>query len=130
MAEERNAAIRLAAARAAESATAPRDEPPTDEEPLVSVMAKGRAYLEQKFREHAAKPKVEYVPPPMTAGMRERIEEEQAAGRRVVEKHAAQQAARPAPPRDPSEGFTTPVYRPGDVVPDPTGGNKKFDANA
>lgn len=137
--EERIAAERKKASDAMQETAQPVPvNSPEEEEPMVSVMAKGLDYLHQKMREHANRPKPVYVPPPMTDGMRARIEEEQAAGRRAVEKHAAQQASRPVPVRDPSEGFTTPVYRPGDVVPDPTvpassgfaAGTKKFSADA
>jgi hypothetical protein len=137
MIEERNAAERIAQQRASEE-HASMPPPPADDEPVVSIAAKGLDYLHQKLREHAAKPKPVYVPPPITEGMAERIREEQETGARAVRKHEAQQAARPQPVRDQREGFTTPVYRPNDVVPDPTqpapsgfaAGNKKFSADA
>ncbi len=130
-AEERNAAERLAAARASEEAHTVRSVPAAEpNEDIGSIASKGMDYLHRKLREHANKPKPVYVPPPITESMAQRIREEQEAGARAVAKHAAQQAARPQPPRDPKEGFTTPVYRPADVVPDPTGAApKKFSAD-
>lgn len=95
---------------------------PAENESLVSVMAKGREHLMQRMREHmeAEKAKKEaYKPPPMTDRQRANLEAEMAAGRRAQERHAAAAAARPVPPRDPSEGTSTPVHRPGNLVPDP-----------
>lgn len=76
------------------------------------------------LREHAKKSEaVEYVPPPRTARQMSALEEELEAGRRAQAKAEAQQASRPVNPAEPvKEGFTTPVYRPGDAVPDPVTG--------
>jgi hypothetical protein len=88
---------------------------------VIGLAAQGREALLEGLRQHAAhsKPK-EYVPPPRTARQMSQLEEELEAGRRSQEKAQAQLDARPIPPRDPKEGFTTPVFRPNDVVPDPT----------
>ncbi len=120
-AEERRMAELLAQSRRQQEDPA-TVAPPAEDESLVSVMAKGREHLMQRMREHAAAVearKEAYKPPPMTERQRSRIEAEMAAGRRVQERHAAQAAARPVPPRDPSEGTSTPVHRPGNLVPDP-----------
>lgn len=112
----------------------PSDEPvvlaEAEEEPLVSVAARGREYLMQKMREHAEKPKPVYVPPPITEKMQANINAEMEAGRRAVAKHAEQQALRPVPVKDKSEGTSTPVFRPGSSVPDPKGGNGTFSPSA
>lgn len=89
---------------------------------LLNVAAKGRDALAEQFREHARKTaenKKAYVPPPMTERQLSNREEEMAAGRKAVERAQAQKDSRPMPKADVKEGFTTPVYRPGDVVPDP-----------
>lgn len=137
-AEEAAAAQRYAQAKADEEASTVRSTPVIEQgEDLGSIAAQGMEYLHRKLREHANKPKLVYTPPPITESMAERIREEQEAGKRAVAKHAAQQASRPQPPRDPKEGFTNPVYRPGDVVPDPAlpagasaAGTRKFSAEA
>lgn len=64
-------------------------------------------------------------PPEMTQRQRTQIEEEMEAGRRAVSRHAAQQANRPQPKPEPTEGKTTPVFRPEDYVPNM---NSKSDA--
>jgi hypothetical protein len=64
------------------------------------------------------KPKPEYVPPPPTPRQQARIDEEMAAGRRAVERHAAQAANRPVPvpsrQEAAAEGSSLPVHRPAD----------------
>lgn len=138
MMEERNAAVRLKQARADEESETVRSTPMSEPEgDLASIASQGMEYLHRKMREHAAKPKPVYVPPPITEGMAIRIREEQEAGARAVAKHAAQQSARPQPVKDQRDGFTNPVYRPDDVVPDPAlpagvsaAGTKKFSADA
>lgn len=118
-AEERRAGELIAQSRANQ----PQIEEPPQEESLVQVMSRGREHLLQKMREHAersAAKKEAYKPPPMTDRMRQKIEEEQAAGRRAAERHEAQLASRPPPVKDPADGTTVPVHRPGNTVPDPT----------
>lgn len=72
------------------------------------------AELHDRIREHR-QPKPEYVPPPRTERQQAQLEAEMAAGRRATERATAQQAVRPQPVRDRTEGTNTPVYRPGDV---------------
>lgn len=94
--------------------------------PLADVAARGYDALQESFRKHneAVAAKKEYVPPPRTPNQMSRLQEELEAGAKAVERARAQQAARPAepPPEGNKEGFTTPVYRPGDVVPNPVTG--------
>jgi hypothetical protein len=107
--------------------------------PVSAVAAQGYDALQEQFRrhaEHAAKKK-EYTPPPRTEKQMTALQEELEAGARAVARAQAQQQARvmEAPDHN-KEGFTTPVYRPNDVVPDPllTGsgraGVKGFDPEA
>lgn len=118
-----------------------RPEPIAEPESLVSVMSKGRENLLQKMREHAADAAAKrnsYAPPPLTERQRNALAEEQAAGQRARERHEAELALRPPPKRDPSDGTSTPVHRPGNLVPDPTmmapagfvAGTKPYDHNA
>ena len=90
--------------------------------PIADIAARGYDALHEAFRRHNEnnKPK-EYVPPPRTERQMSALQEELEAGRRAQARAEAQKlAAAPVPPPSPNEGFTTPVYRPGDVVPDPT----------
>lgn len=116
-AEEQNQARAL---KIAEQAAQPPPEPVV---PLVDVAARGYDALHEAFRKHnenAAKRK-EYVPPPRTERQMSALEEELEAGRKAQQRAEAQQKASQPPKTDLNkEGFTTPVYRPGDVVPDPT----------
>ncbi len=96
---------------------------------LIGAAAKGRDHLLAQMRKHAeteAANKKTYVPPPQTERQSENTRLEMEAGRRAQQKHAAQQANRPVPARDPREaGPANPVHRPNDVVPDPKGGPMK-----
>lgn len=85
---------------------------------ILGLAAQGREKLLAQMRQHteANKPK-EYVPPPMTERQLSQRELEFAAGRKSQERAVAQEAGRPQPKQDVSEGFTTPVHRPGDFVP-------------
>lgn len=93
-------------------------------EPVLSeVAARGRDFLAQKLKEHRAKTEKkieEYSPNPRTPAMLERLREEQEAGRRTTERHAAQQAHRPPPVKEKWDGTNTEVARPINMVPDPT----------
>lgn len=104
-----------------DAVAAEMDKPP--EVTLIGAAAKGREYLLQQMREHAATTaanKKTYVPPPMTDRQMERTQMELEAGRRAQAKHQAQYDNRPMPKPDPREaGPSTPVHRPNDVVPDP-----------
>lgn len=111
--EEQQSASAHAAAKAADEHS---------EEPLKIVNLAGKGYdeLHDAMRKAAeANRKKEYVPPPMTERQLSLREEELEAGRRAVARAKEQQANRPAPKADLKEGFTTPVHRPGNVVPDP-----------
>lgn len=90
---------------------------------VIGLAAQGREALLEGLRQHAArsKPK-EYVTPPRTERQMSQLEEELEAGRKAQQKAEAQQASRPVPARDPSEGSSVPAYRPGDRVPDPVTG--------
>lgn len=114
--EERLNAERIAQARNESDIAGEEMERAT----LIGTAAKGRDALLDKLRDHANKPKEVYSPPAMTDRQRTRLEEEMAAGRRAQEKAQAQQAHRPVPPHDPREpGPSTPIHRPGNLVPDP-----------
>lgn len=120
--EERLSSERIAQARNESDAIGAEVEKQANTT-LIGAAAKGRENLLNKLRDHsaaqAAKPA--YEPPPMTEGMRSRIEEEMEAGRRAQAKHQAQWDSRPVAKPDPREGGPgRPVHRPGDVVPDPT----------
>ncbi len=54
---------------------------------------------------------------PVAPLIQQRTSAEMAAGQRANAFHAAQQANRPAPRRDPREGGTVPVFRPADYIP-------------
>lgn len=120
-AEEVNAArIKAHMARENAAAEAKNEEPVS----IIGLAAQGREVLLDQLRQHAerTKPK-EYIPPPRTARQMSQLEEELEAGRRSQARAQAQQDARPAPKVDPNkEGFTTPSYRPNNMVPDPIRG--------
>jgi hypothetical protein len=119
-AEEANAARAKALLAQEQAKLAAEAEEP---QPLVSLAAQGREALMEGLRKHAEKKPAEYVPPPRTPRQMAALEAELEAGRRAQKRAAEQLAARPVPTKDPNEGFTTPVYRPNDMVPDPiTGG--------
>ena len=118
-AEEINAARQ--AALTAQRQQEPAPEPPT----LIEVAAQGMDALHEALRQNANRPVPEYVPPPRTERQMTALEEELEAGRRRVaqnEEHnrvAAEWRAKAAKEERAKEGFTTPVHRPADVVPDP-----------
>lgn len=88
---------------------------------IIGLAAQGREVLLEQLRQHAdrTKPK-EHIPPPRTERQMSQLEAELNAGRAAQQRHAEQVASRPVPVKDVSEGFTTPVHRPGNLVPDPT----------
>jgi hypothetical protein len=104
-------------------AQAAQDDKPPPEAPvnIVEVAARGYDALQEAFAKHnAIKPKA-YVPPPRTERQMAALQEELDAGRKAGERAAAQQASRPQPKSDQTkDGFTTPAYRPNNLVPDPT----------
>lgn len=95
--------------------------------PLADVAARGYEALHEAFRKHneMMANKKEYVPPPRTDRQMSLLEEELEAGRKAGERARQQQEAsaaaraREAAAQQLKEGFTTPVYRPDDVVPNP-----------
>jgi len=120
-AEEANAARAAAIIRRQqEQVQRDMEERPT----LIGVAAQGMDALHEAIRAANAAPVVEYVPPPRTERQMAQLEAELNAGRAAQLRAQAQQANRPPPPKDPNEGFTTPVHRPDDMVPHPLGGLK------
>ena len=114
-AEEANQARALRIAAQQQEAPAPA---PVN---IREVAARGYDALQEQFRRHNenSKPK-EYTPPPRTDRQMSALQEELEAGARRVAATVAQQAAALPNTTDlRKEGFTTPVYRPNDVVPDP-----------
>lgn len=97
--------------------------PPEPAVPIADLAARGYDALHEAFKKHnenAAKKK-EYIPPPRTERQMSALQEELEAGRKTQQKAEAQQrASQPEKVDANKEGFTTPVYRPGDMVPDPT----------
>ena len=141
-AEERRAADLIAQSRAAQEELPPPSQAAPEDESLISIMAQGRDVLMQRMREHAAQAEAKknaYKPPPMTERQLAVLAEEQAAGQRARERHEQEQASRPPPPaKEVWDGTNTPVFRPGESVPDPTvnapsgfvAGNRQFGADA
>lgn len=85
---------------------------------IAGLASAGREKLLDALRAHAEKTKVEeYVPPAPTERQQTQTQLEQEAGRRAVERHAAQAANRPQPKPDPGDGYSTPAFRPNDHVP-------------
>jgi hypothetical protein len=98
--------------------------PPPEPVNVIEVAAMGYDALHEAFRKHALdNPVKEYIPPPRTPRQMTALQEELEAGRRAQQRAEAQQAAaKPAPVDLNKEGFTTPAYRPNDMVPDPVTG--------
>lgn len=105
------------------------EEPEKPAVAISEVAARGYDALNEQFRLHNERTKAahrEYVPPPRTERQMSALEEELEAGRKVQQRAEAQKAAsQPVKPDGGKEGFTTPVYRPNDVVPDPIKGGMK-----
>lgn len=120
-AEEANAARVIALARQQSEAAEQGPEPVS----ILDLAAKGRDALHEAMRQHQAKAKAkDYVPPPRTERQMSALQAELEAGRRTQQRAEAQQANRPPPePPKANDGFTTPVYRPDNMVPDPMMGN-------
>lgn len=119
-AEEATQSAAVAAAKAMNDAA--ENAPGSDPMSLLSVAASGRDKLAAAFAAHnkkTAENRKVYVPPAMTERQLSNREEELEAGRKAVARAEAQKASRPVPKVDLKEGFTTPVYRPDNVVPDP-----------
>lgn len=107
-----------------ERETAPPTPASIEEPAYVPVRGKEPTTDGDRLRQFLHQNRLDNPPPPppgppaaMTERQRNQIELEMEAGRRSVAKHAAQQANRPQPKPDKSEGTTTPVFRPEDYVP-------------
>lgn len=118
--EEANAARAKALADAEQARAEQNNEEPIS---IIGLAAQGHKQLHDAILAHRNKPKPEYIPPPRTERQMSALAEELEAGRRAQQRAEEQQRSRPVEPTDASkEGFTTPVYRPGDMVPDPMTG--------
>lgn len=119
-AEEQNAARLQAQARIEQEKAEAADAPPTS---IIGLAAQGHAELHDAMRRHQSQKKPEYVPPPRTERQMSALQEELEAGRRTQQRAQEQLASRPVDRVEPlKEGFTTPAYRPNDMVPDPMTG--------
>lgn len=76
-----------------------------------------------KIMEERNKPEPVYVPPAQHPRQVEQTRLEMEAGAKRVAENEVEQGNRPVPVRDPSEGTSTPVYRPVDFVPGMNQGN-------
>lgn len=105
-------------------ANAIRAEQATAVEPtVIELAAQGIEALHEGLRQHANRKPPEYVPPPRTERQMFALQEELEAGRKAQQRAEAQQASRVVEQVDGNkEGFTTPVYRPANMVPDPIKG--------
>lgn len=106
------------------AAQAVEDTRPT----LIGLAAQGMDALHDAIRAASEVKPEPYIPPPRTERQMTQLEQELEAGRRAGLR-AAEQAeigrvarARQAAEDKAKEGFTTPVYRPDDMVPDPMTG--------
>lgn len=133
-AKEMAAAEEANAARAAEiikrqqdqlSAQAETDARPT----LIEAAAGGMDALHAAIQANSNRPVADYVPPPRTERQMTQLQAELEAGRKAQQRAEAQnQLAQEARARQSAEetaakeGFTTPVYRPDNMVPDPMTG--------
>lgn len=129
-AEEQNAA------RAKAISDAQQKPPEPEQTPMIELAAKGIDALHEALRQHGNRPVKEYTPPPRTQKQMQALQEELEAGRRARDRAkeqaavAAEARAKAAASDRAKEGFTTPVYRPNDVVPHPLGGMGQFGAGA
>lgn len=90
---------------------------------LIEVAAQGMDALHEALRQRSQEAPPPYVPPPRTERQMSQLQEELEAGRRAQQRAEAQQASRPVEKADLNkEGFTTPAYRPNNMVPDPVTG--------
>lgn len=103
---------------------------------MIEAAAGGIDSLHEAMRRASEVKPIEYIPPPRTERQMTALEQELEAGRKAVERNKAQQAisqaarARAAAEERAKEGFTTPVHRPADAVPNPLGGVGTFGADA
>jgi len=104
-------------------AVSDKPEPIKLDEDFVSVAAiasEGRERLLDKLRAHrdAAEAKAKaYTPPPPSARQLSRTELEMEAGRRAVARAEAAKVNQLPRKIEPSDGYTTPAFRPADYVP-------------
>lgn len=113
--------------RALEISKQQNQPPPPESPPLVELLDKGIDAIDEAMRAHNMRAQLpNYVPPPRTDRQMTQLEEELEAGRQAGMRAAEQQRvnqearARAAAEERAKQGFTTPVHRPGDAVPDPT----------
>lgn len=117
--EEINAARNKARIEREQALAEAKPEGPT----LIEVAAQGMDALHQAIQLRSQEMPPPYVPPARTERQMAQLQEELDAGRRTQQRAEAQQASRPVEKADVGkEGFTTPVYRPDNMVPDPTTG--------
>lgn len=121
-AQTREAEITEHVAQFKQDETTKGEDKPPEEEKFVTIAeaaSRGRDGLREALakrqKQIADEPK--YTPPPRTERQMSALEAEMDAGRRANARHAAQQAARPAPPADKTEGSVTPVKVDGTHVP-------------
>jgi hypothetical protein len=87
---------------------------------LIEVAAQGMDALHAAIQARSQEVPPPYTPPPRTERQMSQLKEELEAGRKTQQRAEAQQASRPVEKADVGkEGFTTPVYRPDNMVPDP-----------
>lgn len=118
LAEEQNQLRERALMDQRERAAQPKEEEPN----ILGLAAQGMDVLHEAIRKHSNQPThPDYVPPARTPRQMTALQEELEAGRQAQQRAQAQQDSRPPPTEDRvKEGFTTPVYRPDNLVPDPT----------
>lgn len=90
-----------------------------DEPPKTEAEQRKEAFV-ARVMEIRNKPVANVVLAPATPRQLNQTQLEMAAGQRAVARHQQQEAARPRPvvKPDPTQGTTTPVFRPADYVPD------------
>lgn len=90
--------------------------PVASAEPL-SPAARSIEEVHRQIIEMRNQKPVEYVPPPVPQGIKDKTNLELEEGRRRNAMALAERQKALPPKKDPSEGTTDPVYRPGDHVP-------------
>lgn len=93
--------------------------PPERDWNQMSAEEQRAAFVEKVMAQRAADAKAEEPPPRpgLTERQRAQIEAEMKHGAEVAARNAAKMAVRPPPERHPAEGYTVPVFRPEDYVP-------------
>jgi hypothetical protein len=123
-AEEENLARLKALSDAMQVQAEQANAPP--ELTIGELALQGHEAIEEAMRKHNAQPPLPpYIPPPRTPRQMTALEQELEAGRRAQQRAEEQQRSRPVEAPDMNkEGFTTPVYRPDNMVPDPMLGDR------